>query len=91
MTDLEKHTNKMSNTLRLTGIMLCVSSAIGFVTASKSMVTFVNLEIFVLAMIFVVGTCLIVVSSLQWGLIKRFGTSEARMIYFFDNDINKLD
>lgn len=80
---LEEHLNKMSNTLKVVGVILTITAICVLATSYGSSDPSTELMALVFSYVGTVGLCAVFFSEITWRLILLFGVSETRMLYFY--------
>lgn len=89
MVDLSKieiHVNKTTNTLRIFSILI-TSVTVAFLSGlSFSGNILSSLVIIISALLILFGIFLMFVSELYWKILKKYGSTEERLFYFYNAD-----
>lgn len=86
ITNLEININKTTNTLRFFSVLLVVSAVMFFLGASSTQKPLPFLYILLISSLLVSGFLLAIVSEIYWKMLKKFGATEERLMYFYNAD-----
>ncbi len=91
LSQMEIHINKATNTLRIFSVLIvCITVAflLGLSIGEN------KIPALIIAMIFSLlgfGLALMIVSEVFWKVLKKFGTTEERLFYFYNSDKKRYD
>lgn len=94
MSDLSKmeiHVNKTTNTVRFISVMLMCVTAAFLVGASYGDATLTGEIITLIVLLFLFGLSLMFVSELYWKILKKYGSTEERLLYFYNTDKKRYE